>query len=144
MISFMRRSPIEALVNFPNGYHVYRATRGVPRHFIFDLQRHLSGPRDASLVERREHRQFGKSTAGEAFGVRHYGGKFRAGGLFGIACLFRVTEFLCMDDGRRHRTHPFCNHPSLDLYEASKKLTYFDGGGPNAFLAELRNLVAEK
>ena len=32
----------------------------------------------------------------------------------------------------------------LDLYEASKKLTYFDGGGPNAFLAELRNLVSEK
>ena len=32
----------------------------------------------------------------------------------------------------------------LDLYEASKKLTYFEGGGPNAFLAELRNLVSEK
>ena len=32
----------------------------------------------------------------------------------------------------------------LDLYEASKKLSYFQGSGPNAFLAELRNLAAEK
>ena len=32
----------------------------------------------------------------------------------------------------------------LDLYEASKKLSYFDGRGPNAFLEELRNLASEK
>ena len=32
----------------------------------------------------------------------------------------------------------------LDLYEASKKLSYFDGGGPNDFLLELRNLASEK
>ena len=32
----------------------------------------------------------------------------------------------------------------LDLYEASKKLSYFRGRGPNAFLAELRNLASEK
>ena len=32
----------------------------------------------------------------------------------------------------------------LDLYEASKKLSYFNGGGPNAFLAELRSLASEK
>ena len=32
----------------------------------------------------------------------------------------------------------------LDLYEASKKLSYFDGRGPNAFLSELRNLASEK
>ena len=32
----------------------------------------------------------------------------------------------------------------LDLYETSKKLSYFNGGGPNAFLAELRNLASEK
>ena len=32
----------------------------------------------------------------------------------------------------------------LDLYETSKKLSYFDGGGPNAFLKELRNLVSKK
>ena len=31
----------------------------------------------------------------------------------------------------------------LDLYEASKKLSYFHGRGPNAFLAELRNLASE-
>ena len=31
----------------------------------------------------------------------------------------------------------------LDLYEASKKLSYFQGRGPNAFLAELRNLASE-
>ena len=32
----------------------------------------------------------------------------------------------------------------LDLYEASKKLSYFQGKGPNAFLTELRNLSSEK
>jgi len=32
----------------------------------------------------------------------------------------------------------------LDLYEASKRLSYFQGRGPNAFLAELRNLASEK
>ena len=32
----------------------------------------------------------------------------------------------------------------LDLYETSKKLSYSDGGGPNAFLAELRNLASRK
>ena len=32
----------------------------------------------------------------------------------------------------------------LDLYEASKKLSYFDGGGPNDFLLKLRNLASEK
>ena len=32
----------------------------------------------------------------------------------------------------------------LDLYEASKKLSYFQGRGPNAFLTELRNLASEK
>ena len=32
----------------------------------------------------------------------------------------------------------------LDLYEASKKLSFFQGRGPNAFLAELRNLASEK
>ena len=31
----------------------------------------------------------------------------------------------------------------LDLYETSKKLSYFQGRGPNAFLAELRNLASE-
>ena len=31
----------------------------------------------------------------------------------------------------------------LDLYEASKKLCYFQGRGPNAFLAELRSLASE-
>jgi len=32
----------------------------------------------------------------------------------------------------------------LDLYETSKKLSYFQGRGPNAFLAELRNLASKK
>ena len=32
----------------------------------------------------------------------------------------------------------------LDLYEASKKLSYFKGRGPNDFLAELRNLASRK
>tara|TARA_Y100000991_G_C21927858_1_gene329495 strand:- start:915 stop:1133 length:219 start_codon:yes stop_codon:yes gene_type:complete len=32
----------------------------------------------------------------------------------------------------------------LDLYEASKKLSYFNGGGPNAFLTELRDIASQK
>ena len=32
----------------------------------------------------------------------------------------------------------------LDLYEASKKLSYFHGRGPNDFLSELRKLASEK
>ena len=32
----------------------------------------------------------------------------------------------------------------LDLYETSKRLSYFSGGGPNAFLKELRNIVQKK
>ena len=32
----------------------------------------------------------------------------------------------------------------LDLYETSKKLTYFNEGGPNAFLTELRNIASQK
>ena len=32
----------------------------------------------------------------------------------------------------------------FDLYEASKKLSFFQGIGPNAFLTELRNLVSKK
>ena len=30
----------------------------------------------------------------------------------------------------------------LDLYETSRKLTYFKGSGPDAFLAELRNSIS--
>ena len=32
----------------------------------------------------------------------------------------------------------------IDLYEASKRLSYFEGRGPNAFLAELRNFASKK
>ena len=32
----------------------------------------------------------------------------------------------------------------LDLYETSRKLTYFNDGGPNAFLTELRDIAAQK
>ena len=32
----------------------------------------------------------------------------------------------------------------LDLYEASRKLSLFVKGGPNSFLAELRNMVSLK
>ena len=32
----------------------------------------------------------------------------------------------------------------LDLYETSKKLSYFKEGGPNAFLAELRKIASNK
>ena len=31
----------------------------------------------------------------------------------------------------------------IDLYEASKKLYFFQGRGPNAFLVELRNLASK-
>ena len=32
----------------------------------------------------------------------------------------------------------------LDLYETSKKLSYFNGGGPNAFLTYLRDIASQK
>ena len=32
----------------------------------------------------------------------------------------------------------------LDLYETSKKLSYFNGGGPNAFLNQLRDIASRK
>ena len=32
----------------------------------------------------------------------------------------------------------------LDLYETSKKLSYFNGGGPNAFLTHLRDIASQK
>ena len=32
----------------------------------------------------------------------------------------------------------------LDLYETSKKLSYFNEGGPNAFLAQLRDIASRK
>ena len=32
----------------------------------------------------------------------------------------------------------------LDLYETSKKLSYFHGEGPRSFLVELRNLASKK
>ena len=32
----------------------------------------------------------------------------------------------------------------LDLYETSKKLSYFHGGGPNAFLSKLRDIASNK
>ena len=32
----------------------------------------------------------------------------------------------------------------LDLYETSKKLSYFNGGGPNAFLKQLRDIASQK
>ena len=32
----------------------------------------------------------------------------------------------------------------LDLYETSKKLSYFNGGGPNAFLTQLRDIASRK
>ena len=32
----------------------------------------------------------------------------------------------------------------LDLYETSKKLSYFNGGGPNGFLNQLRDIASRK
>ena len=32
----------------------------------------------------------------------------------------------------------------LDLYETSKKLSYFNAGGPNAFLMHLRDIALKK
>ena len=32
----------------------------------------------------------------------------------------------------------------FDLYETSKKLSYFSGGGPNAFLTHLRDIASQK
>ena len=57
---------------------------------------------------------------------------------------FRRDRFAEVVAGVRDYTAEELDGELLDLYEASKKLSYFQGRGPNAFLAELRNLASEK
>ena len=56
----------------------------------------------------------------------------------------RRERFAEVIAGIRDYTAEELDGEHLDLYEASKKLSYFQGRGPNAFLAELRNLASEK
>jgi len=56
----------------------------------------------------------------------------------------RKERFAEVIAGIRDYTAEELDGELIDLYEASKKLSYFDGGGPNAFLAELRNLASKK
>ena len=56
----------------------------------------------------------------------------------------RKERFAEVIAGIRDYTAEELDGELIDLYEASKKLSYFDGGGPNAFLAELRKLASEK
>jgi len=56
----------------------------------------------------------------------------------------RRERFAQVIAGIRDYTAEELDGELLDLYETSKKLSYFNGGGPNAFLAELRNLASEK
>ncbi len=57
---------------------------------------------------------------------------------------YRRERFAEVIAGIRDYTAEELDGELLDLYEASKKLSYFDGGGPNAFLTKLRNLASEK
>ncbi len=56
----------------------------------------------------------------------------------------RKERFAEVIAGIRDYTAEELDGELIDLYEASKKLSYFNGRGPNAFLAELRNLASEK
>ena len=56
----------------------------------------------------------------------------------------RRERFVEVIAGIRDYTAEELDGELLDLYETSKKLSYFSGGGPNAFLKELRNLALEK
>ena len=56
----------------------------------------------------------------------------------------RRERFAQVIAGIRDYTAEELDGELLDLYETSKKLLYFSGGGPNAFLKELRNLVSKK
>ena len=61
----------------------------------------------------------------------------------GRRAMAHLIHLLHERNGWSHRVLPLLSEV-LDLYEASKKLSYFQGRGPNAFLAELRNLASEK
>jgi len=63
---------------------------------------------------------------------------------YSVTQSIRRDRFAEVIAGIRDYTAEELDGELLDLYETSKKLSYFDGGGPNAFLKELRNLVSEK
>ena len=63
---------------------------------------------------------------------------------YSVTKSIRRDRFAEVIAGIRDYTAEELDGELLDLYETSKKLSYFDGGGPNAFLKELRNLVSEK
>ena len=57
---------------------------------------------------------------------------------------FRRERFAQVIAGIRDYTAEELDGELLDLYETSKKLSYFCGGGPNAFLKELRSFSSDK
>ena len=63
---------------------------------------------------------------------------------YSVTNSIRRDRFAEVIAGIRDYTAEELDGELLDLYETSKKLSYFDGGGPNAFLKELRNLVSDK
>ena len=63
---------------------------------------------------------------------------------YSVTKVLRRDRFAEVIAGIRDYTAEELDGELLDLYETSKKLSYFDGGGPNAFLHELRNLSSEK
>ena len=56
----------------------------------------------------------------------------------------RRERFAQVIAGMRDYTAEELDGELLDLYETSKKLSYFNGDGLNAFLKELRNLASKK
>ena len=63
---------------------------------------------------------------------------------YSVTKVLRRDRFAEVIAGIRDYTAEELDGELLDLYETSKKLSYFDGSGPNAFLHELRNLSSEK
>ena len=63
---------------------------------------------------------------------------------YSVTKTFRRERFAQVIAGIRDYTAEELDGELLDLYETSKKLSYFCGGGPNAFLKELRNFSSDK
>ena len=57
---------------------------------------------------------------------------------------FRRERFAEVIAGIKDFTAEELDGELIDLYETSKKLSYFQGGGPNAFLNQLRVIASQK
>ena len=63
---------------------------------------------------------------------------------YSVTKLSRRDRFAEVIAGIRDYSAEELDGELLDLYETSKKLSYFSGGGPNAFLKELRSFSSDK